>query len=610
LSRLAPGNIIEGKYQVLRRLRAGGMGELYLVRHQHLQEQRVIKVLRADIAGHQDAASRFQREAQLATHVKHPRVATLHDFSALPDGSFYMVWEYIEGQDVGSWLREKGVFPVLIAVELGVQALAGLDAIHRAQIVHRDISPDNLMITVDSRGRLGIKIIDLGLAKNLGDVGLFDSQEGSFGGKLNYCSPEHVGLFPDVRPDRLSDLYCFAIVLYQMITGELPFERLGPGTGLIDRFQATPPLVSRRNPKLGVPSLLDPILAKALAYERLERFPAASSFREALEEAFLQLRAGNRPPPSTIAEDTGPMLQVDARAAEEQAESGEEDSIEVQKHRFKVLQTRELVEQYLATRQEALARLSLASLLELDPEHPEAELLDSRIKEMVDRQARNEETHRLGQRILEAAERGEVEQAEQGLAQLGERAPNEAAKLKRKVNLLTERYELDRQVAGRRRHLDALIAAGRTEEAEAELRLLAALEVPKVVLDLYRAQIGAARQSAPAGEQLREARREVEGLIARRQWQAARDKTRSLEVHLGTEATAVLLRQVAELEADYRRRGASEEAADAIDALLHAREHTQAMIALRVLRRLDPHSERLGELEARLERLEAEQRAG
>lgn len=582
------------------------MGELYLVRHQHLQEQRVIKVLRADVARNEEAASRFLREAQLATHVKHPRVATLHDFSALPDGSFYMVWEYIEGQDVGSWLREKGVFPVLIAVELGVQALAGLDAIHRAQIVHRDISPDNLMITVDSRGRLGIKIIDLGLAKNLGDAGLFDSQEGSFGGKLNYCSPEHVGLFPEVRPDRLSDLYSLAIVLYQMISGELPFERLGPGTGLIDRFQTTPPLVSQRNPQVEVPPQLDPILAKALAYERSERYPAASTFREALEEAFVSLRSHRRSSRATEVEPAAVPEQAEQTAPDDQVE---EDPVEAQKLRFKILQTRELVEQYIATRQEALARFSLASLLELDPEYPEADLLELRIKDMVDRQARNAETQRLVQKILDAAEGGDLHFAETALEELAERSPNEAAKLRRRVNLLAERHELDRQVASRRQRLDGLIAAGKSEEAEAELRLLAALEVPKVVLDIYRAQIAAARESVSAGERLRQARQEIENLLAQFRWQPARDKTRALEQQLGPEASAAMLRQIAELEAAHQRKVACEEAADAVDALLRAREAAQASIALRVLRRLDPRSERLGDLEERLRELESEQPA-
>ncbi|MFP5287068.1 MAG: serine/threonine protein kinase, partial [Thermoanaerobaculia bacterium] len=149
-----PGSTLDGKYEIVQRLGSGGMGEVYLVRHIHLQELRVIKILRQDLQTDPAAQKRFMREARLATQIKHPNVAILYDFATLPDeGSFYMVWEHIQGEDVGDWIRRNGPFPVPLAIRLGIQALRGLESIHATGVIHRDLSPDNLMITEDKQGQ-------------------------------------------------------------------------------------------------------------------------------------------------------------------------------------------------------------------------------------------------------------------------------------------------------------------------------------------------------------------------------------------------------------------------------------------------------------------------
>ena len=221
------GSVLDGKYEIVERLAAGGMGEVFRVRHVHLHEMRVIKILRQDRAADPSAIQRFSQEARIATQIKHANVAILYDFSRLPDGSFYMVWEHIQGEDVSSWLREKGPFPLQLAVELGIQGLRGLEAIHSAGVIHRDLSPDNLMITRDLKGRHQVKIIDLGLAKNLATPAsnLEITQAGMFMGKLMYCSPEQAGgLKEGTAIDHRSDLYSFGAVLYEMIAGLPPFD--------------------------------------------------------------------------------------------------------------------------------------------------------------------------------------------------------------------------------------------------------------------------------------------------------------------------------------------------------------------------------------------------
>lgn len=285
------GTILDGKYEILDRLAAGGMGEIWRARHVHLQELRVIKILRADRATDPHALQRFAQEARIATQIKHPNVAILYDFSRLPDGSFYMVSEHIEGEHVHDWLKTHGVFPLPLAVDLGIQTLRGLEAIHAAGVIHRDISPDNMMITRDRRGRYQMKLIDLGLAKNLeAAAGLEITQAGIFMGKLMYCSPEQAGAIKDAPLDHRSDLYSFAAVLYEMITGKPPFDSENQHGFVFKRLTEPPIPLIGRNPQVRVPQELNDLVLKGLEKDRERRFPDALTFLQALVRMAEQLR--------------------------------------------------------------------------------------------------------------------------------------------------------------------------------------------------------------------------------------------------------------------------------------------------------------------------------
>jgi len=284
------GTVLDGKYEVLERLGGGGMGEVYLVRHLHLDEKRVVKILRADRVSDPDAQKRFLREAKFATQIKHPNVAILYDYSRLEDGSFYMVWEHIEGEDVGTRLRRDGPFPVKIALELATQALRGLNAIHAAGMIHRDVSPDNLMIFNRPQERPRLKIIDLGLAKNLeADPDLELSQDGMFMGKLLYCAPEQAGLHKGETLDHRTDLYSFGLVLYEMVSGLPPWEAGTPQGAIFKRLSEDPLPLAGRNPEVEVPPQLERVVRRALAREREDRFPDAVAFIEAVQAVARQL---------------------------------------------------------------------------------------------------------------------------------------------------------------------------------------------------------------------------------------------------------------------------------------------------------------------------------
>ena len=295
---------VDGKYQIVERLGAGGMGEVYKVTHTFLGATRVIKVIRPQISESQDAHDRFLREARAATKVHHPSVATLHDFSALPDGSHYMVWEFIDGENLAQRIRQRGVLPPRYAVQLTIQALHGLEAIHRAGIVHRDISPENLMITREGGGEEHVKIIDMGVAKVEGSTDNA-TRVGVFVGKLRYASPEHLGFLQEGEHiDARADLYSMGMVLYEMLTGRPPFEATSPHEYVMlhSRDAQFKPLNLPGDLPGG--AQLQAVLAHALERDRNKRFATARDFAVALEEVERTLP------------DPAAMRTVDMRAPE------------------------------------------------------------------------------------------------------------------------------------------------------------------------------------------------------------------------------------------------------------------------------------------------------
>ncbi|HTO89202.1 MAG TPA: protein kinase [Thermoanaerobaculia bacterium] len=283
-TRLAPGQILDGKYEILDKLAEGGMGQVYRARHIHLDEIRIIKVTKPDPLGEGLEPLRFQEEARLATTIRHPNVAALYDFSRLPDGSFYMVWEFIDGVTLEEWIRRNGAMPLPQAIEVARQVLMGLGEIHLQGIVHRDLAPDNIMLRRGARGELRAKIIDLGIAKRVAAEARQMTSTGMFVGKLKYCSPEQAGALPRGETvDGRSDLYSFGVVLYEMLTGRPPFEAETPEAYLGQHLHTPPPpLDTSRLPAEVGPPLAD-ILKQALQKNRNRRFRDAEEFRRALE---------------------------------------------------------------------------------------------------------------------------------------------------------------------------------------------------------------------------------------------------------------------------------------------------------------------------------------
>ncbi len=283
ISGLTPGTLLDGKYEIVGLLGAGGMGEVYKALHVHLGAFRCVKVIKAALIAEESYRARFLREARLATQVHHPNVAVVHDFSVMPDGTSFMVTEYIDGTTVREWEEANGRFPLPLAIEVATQVLAGLDAIHRRGLLHRDISADNIMLAFDADDHLIVKIIDLGVAKDVSGPNVDTTQAGVFVGNPKYMSPEHLGELEDGEAlDGRADLYSLGVVLFEMITGVPPFVARTPNMYIVKHLTEPPRSFRDANPILDTPAGLEAVVVRALAKHRTQRWLSARDFAEAL----------------------------------------------------------------------------------------------------------------------------------------------------------------------------------------------------------------------------------------------------------------------------------------------------------------------------------------
>lgn len=272
---------LEGKYEILEKIKEGGMGAIYKVRHRLLEEVRVIKVIRPHLQKDESLRARFIREARNAIRLRHSNIAQLYDFTMDEDGNAFIVMEYIEGLTLDELLRRDGPLPLGLTLEVGVQALEALAYLHKKGLVHRDVSPDNLMLSREEDGSPLVKLIDLGLAKGLQDESGLTVQ-GTFLGKVRYASPEQLRTSEGIKLDERSDLYSFGVVLYQLLTGILPI-RGDSLTPLIAGHLFDVPVPFEESDRDGrVPMRLREALLKCLSKSPDDRFPDAAELAAVL----------------------------------------------------------------------------------------------------------------------------------------------------------------------------------------------------------------------------------------------------------------------------------------------------------------------------------------
>jgi beta-lactam-binding protein with PASTA domain len=292
MQRIPRDTIIDGRYRVLNRLGSGGMADVYCAEDTELRRQVAIKLLHRNFAEDPEFVERFRREATSAAGLQHPNIVSIFDRGEW-DGTPYIAMEYVRGRTLKDIIREYGALEPRLAGSLTLQILAATAFAHRKGIIHRDLKPHNVL--VDEEGRA--KVADFGIAR----AGASDMTEtGSIMGTAQYLSPEQAQGQP---VDERSDLYSIGVVLYELLTGVVPFDHELPVTIALKHVSEAPVPPMQRNP--AVPPALDAVALRALRKEPAARYQTADEFAGALRSAL----AGRMVETAVVDEDAAAVLE-------------------------------------------------------------------------------------------------------------------------------------------------------------------------------------------------------------------------------------------------------------------------------------------------------------
>jgi hypothetical protein len=272
------GKVVDERYRIGARIGAGGMGIVYEAEHTVLGTKLALKVLRGEVAADEESVQRFTREAQSASAIGHDHIVEVRDFGRLPDGAVYIVMERIEGTDLETMLTRAPI-PWERARTIARQVCEALDAAHAIGIVHRDLKPDNVLITKRGDREDFVKIVDFGIAKVQRSAKV--TVAGRVMGTPEYMSPEQcLGQAVDHR----ADVYSLGIVLYEMLTQELPYYSEDLREMLRLQIQETPRPPSHKRPDVDIPRALEAIVMRCLAKDAAARFGSMREVMDALAQ--------------------------------------------------------------------------------------------------------------------------------------------------------------------------------------------------------------------------------------------------------------------------------------------------------------------------------------
>ena len=318
------GRTVARNYRIVKEIARGGMGVVYLARHEELGQRVAVKFLHRRFADDEELAARFFNEARAASKVAHPYAVSIYDFSRLDDGTLFIVMEYVEGQPLYEMIRAHGRLAPRVAVPIAIQACQVLDVAHENQLVHRDVKPDNMMVIEGRDQNLTIKMLDFGIAKILdGEAGAGLTQTGMMFGTPEYMSPEQAS---GTGVDHRSDIYSLGVVLYEMLVGQPPFRGRNKLALLQRHIRETPTPVERACPA-PLPRGLAEAIASALAKDANDRPQSMAEFAHRLQEIVLDEPRGARAVAPTLSHeplDAPDEPYVDAASAIGVRETGYE----------------------------------------------------------------------------------------------------------------------------------------------------------------------------------------------------------------------------------------------------------------------------------------------
>jgi eukaryotic-like serine/threonine-protein kinase len=275
-----PGTVVAERYRIIGLLGRGGMGAVYRVEHVKLKKEMALKLLRPEISKLDDVAKRFEREAEAAARLDHPNIISVTDFGSTDAGQLFLVMELLNGPSLAKMLLKDGAMPAPRALHIIRQVLSALQRAHSAGVVHRDLKPDNIVLVEREGERDVVKLLDFGIAKLVASDGAGEqlTRAGAIFGTPQYFSPEQAMGEP---VDARADLYAAGVMMYEMLTGQRPFEAQSVVELISMHVTRDPAPVSQLAPHIQ-PALSEAV-ARAMNKRRADRFPDASAMWQALQ---------------------------------------------------------------------------------------------------------------------------------------------------------------------------------------------------------------------------------------------------------------------------------------------------------------------------------------
>jgi serine/threonine protein kinase len=254
------GRLMKGRYQVRKKLGAGGMGSVYLAEQVSIGRKVALKILHGAFATDEEFVRRFRHEARMAASLNHHNIVTVYDFDQGDDGSLFIAMEYVDGRSLSEIIKHEAPLDIGRAVRLGSQIAEGVGAAHRVGVIHRDIKPDNIMV-VGVGEKEEVKLMDFGIAR-LRDTGAMTrlTRSGVLMGTPAYMAPEQIEGGGEVS--ERTDIYALGLVLYEMLSGGAPFKASTPGTVMVKQLREMP--VPLRKLRSEVPAAVERVVMQAL----------------------------------------------------------------------------------------------------------------------------------------------------------------------------------------------------------------------------------------------------------------------------------------------------------------------------------------------------------